>query len=84
MSKNPIEFEIKRKLVLWCLWWDRLWIRSKEDHPSFKYRGNWRRYLTNEEWSYYLRDLLNRRRIARIITHAEQKYERKTYGIKKK
>jgi len=46
------------------LWWDRLWIRKDEFHPSLNFDADAAMEMTPEEFRKYDRDLLRRRTIA--------------------
>ncbi|MFA7151239.1 MAG: hypothetical protein WC158_03660, partial [Candidatus Paceibacterota bacterium] len=48
------------------LWWNRLWIRKDEFHPSLNSDVEAMMEMTKEEKMAYLKDLMIRRRIAHL------------------
>ncbi|MDD4897415.1 MAG: hypothetical protein WCZ99_02860 [Candidatus Paceibacterota bacterium] len=61
---SKIKRRIWNKRIL--LWWNRLWIRKDEFHPSLNSDVEAMMEMTKEEKTAYLKDLMIRRRIAHL------------------
>ncbi|MDD4467268.1 MAG: hypothetical protein PHQ08_02380 [Candidatus Pacebacteria bacterium] len=68
MELRELPSKIKRRI--WnkriLLWWNRLWIRKDEFHPSLNSDVEAMMEMTKEEKTAYLKDLMIRRRIAHL------------------
>lgn len=68
MELRELPSKIKRRIWNKCilLWWNRLWIRKDEFHPSLNSDVEAMMEMTKEEKTAYLKDLMIRRRIAHL------------------